>query len=52
MKTKPLLIEKIPETVKADFKAACAKNRTTMKAEILRHMKDYALNTKIGLRTK
>ena len=42
MKTKPLLIEAVPAEVKADFKAACAKRQTTMKAEILKFMEKFS----------
>jgi len=49
---KSLLIENVPSGVKADFKAACATARTSMRKEILRHMKNFALKTKNGLRVR
>lgn len=40
--TDKLLIEGIPDKVKMTFKAACAKRGVSMKAAILKFMKDFS----------
>jgi hypothetical protein len=42
MKTKPVLLTRIPISVHSHFKAACAKKGKSMLQEIIQFMKDYA----------